>query len=242
MRKLITLLALFPSLAGGSVLAQCELHPSGSTGGSQPGEGFGSAVAVSGSTLIVGAPHYDCSPTKQECGAVYGPGWSSFGPNAEDNFGASVAASGEIAIVGAPGDNYCQPSGGDCGRAYVFRNGVLEANLGGFPAYSFQAFGYAVAAAPGVVAASAPFDLCSPHTPFCGTVRVLRYNAGSQSWMSEAKLQPSDLVEDGEFGSKLSLDGNVLAVGARYGKAYVFRFNGTSWIEEKRLANPNYYY
>ena len=68
-------------------------------------------------------------------------------------------------------------------------------------------------------------------------------------------LTASDKAADDRFGYSVSLSGNVAIVGAFYaspggisnaGKAYIFRYNGTSWIQEAILiasdkaANDNF--
>ena len=93
---------------------------------------FGSAVAITGDTVIVGAPGRMVGATSYYQGAVYvfvqeGTGWShqaeltASDGAADDRFGASVAADGATIIVGAPlhavGPSYQQ------GAAYVFVQG-----------------------------------------------------------------------------------------------------------------------
>ena len=74
-----------------------------------------------------------------------------------------------------------------------------------------------------------------------GSVYVYRFNG--VSWIEEAKLQPSDAGTLHWFGWSVAIDGNVIIVGSTQtqdagewtGSAYIFRFNGTNWIEESRL-------
>jgi|GEM_PF-6195991 len=76
-------------------------------------DNFGSAVAVSGDTLLVGAPaHHVGSKSGQGAAYVFvrsGEDWTQQGPlliaadgQAGDTFGATVALSGDTALVGAP--------------------------------------------------------------------------------------------------------------------------------------------
>jgi len=99
---------------------------------------FGSSVAVSGKLVVVGAFGNDCDPSGSDCGAAYvyrvlddatspllvanltAPDAAAF-----DAFGNSVAVSGELVVVGANG-NDCDPSGSDCGAAYVFAPGFED--------------------------------------------------------------------------------------------------------------------
>ncbi|MCH8251512.1 MAG: hypothetical protein IID36_03560, partial [Planctomycetes bacterium] len=61
----------------------------------------------------------------------------------------------------------------------------------------------------------------------------------------QAKLTASDAAEYVEFGASVSVSGDTALVGAAYddcaagnecGSAYVYRFNGTSWVEEQKLT------
>ena len=90
------------------------------------GEGFGSSVAIAGSTILVGAPGQYSESDK---GAVYvftesDGGWSQTQElNASDGaegdvFGSSVAISGSIILVGA---SYHTEGGHSyAGAAYIF--------------------------------------------------------------------------------------------------------------------------
>ncbi len=76
------------------------------------GDQFGRAVAMSGDTVVVGAPMFD-SHAGRDAGAAYvftrdGERWNqrskliASDTNASDRFGASVATNGNTAIIGAP--------------------------------------------------------------------------------------------------------------------------------------------
>ncbi|MEW6744543.1 MAG: FG-GAP repeat protein [Planctomycetota bacterium] len=79
-----------------------------------------------------------------------------------------------------------------------------------------------------------------------GTNRGAAYVYGydGTSWVQEQKLGASDPADSDYFGWRVSVDGDVLIVGAPYdddkgtdsGSAYVYRYNGTSWDEEKKLT------
>ena len=84
-----------------------------------PGDLFGGSVAISGTTIVVGAPWH-----ASQAGRVYvfseaGSSWHQVAElkgsdtTAHDNFGNSVAISGTTVVVGSP------YASGD-GRAYIF--------------------------------------------------------------------------------------------------------------------------
>jgi hypothetical protein len=117
------------------------------------GDDFGRSLALSGDTLVVGAPNEDSSTTgvnstsnenASAAGAAYvfarsGTTWTQQAylkaqqVTASDNFGYSVAVSGDTVVVGAYGEDSgttgvnstADESAGNAGAAYVFtRNGA----------------------------------------------------------------------------------------------------------------------
>ena len=55
----------------------------------------------------------------------------------------------------------------------------------------------------------------------------------------DVKLAASDGANGDDFGSAVSISGNaalVAASGDDEGSAYIFRFDGTSWVQEAKLG------
>jgi hypothetical protein len=74
--------------------------------------------------------------------------------------------------------------------------------------------------------------------PFSGSAYVFRFDGAS--WVEEAKLLASDGAAFDGFGSSIALSGETAVIGApadddQSGSAYVFRFDGASWVEEAKL-------
>ena len=72
-----------------------------------------------------------------------------------------------------------------------------------------------------------------------GSVYV--YRRTGTSWGGEIELFASDAAAGDQFGSDVSISGDVLVVGAEVGNvgtgaAYVYRWNGASWVEEDILT------
>ncbi len=76
-----------------------------------------------------------------------------------------------------------------------------------------------------------------------GTARVYRLD-GTQ-WIEEAALISSDIDEQDWFGFSVAVSGDAILVGASAadgfetsasGAAYVFRFNGSEWVQEDKLT------
>jgi len=98
-----------------------------------------------------------------------------------------------------------------------------------------EAFGIAVAAHGNVALIGAYFDGIG------GSVYIYRFNGAT--WVEESKLVPSDVGPGDRFGNAVALSGNVALVGnssddtvaGNAGAAYVFRFDGSMWVEEAEL-------
>lgn len=75
-----------------------------------------------------------------------------------------------------------------------------------------------------------------------GAVYVYNYDGGL--WTETQKLKASDATTGSGFGSAIALLGDIAVVGAsnddergqNAGAAYVFRFNGTVWIEQQKIV------
>jgi len=156
-----------------------------------------------------------------------------------DQFGSSVSISGDVTVIGSPG---APGNSEDSGAAYVFRfdgsNWIEEAKLSSSDALFQDSFGRAVATSGELIAVHGVVTDSSPPER---AVYVFRYDGAN--WIEEAKLLASDGEPLDEFGSALSVDGDVILVGAREnnerggnaGAAYMFRFNGSNWVEEIKL-------
>ncbi|MBW1820792.1 MAG: FG-GAP repeat protein [Deltaproteobacteria bacterium] len=71
-----------------------------------------------------------------------------------------------------------------------------------------------------------------------GSAYVFKYNGSS--WVEEQKLIASDSEFGDHFARSVSINDNKVLIGAwsndeNKGSAYVFKYNGTSWIEEQNL-------
>ncbi len=102
-----------------------------------------------------------------------------------------------------------------------------------------ELFGNAISVSGNVAAVGARGD--DEIDDNAGAVYVLVWDGAY--WAEVVKLTASDGAAFDEFGYTVALDGDVLLVGARRdddagsnsGAAYVFRFDGDSWVEEQKL-------
>jgi FG-GAP repeat protein len=188
---------------------------------------FGSAVAIDGDTLVIGAPLETVASTSgadvPNTGAAYvfvrsGDSWSQQArltpPVVSDTFlqfGKAVAVSGNTIAIGMPND----PSG--------------SAGVGGNPA-----------------------DIS-----LLGSGAVVVFVRSGTSWTQQAYIKATNPGQIDNFGAAVALDGDVLAVGAPFedsaaigvdpigggadsdaqnaGAAYTYRRTGTSWARESYI-------
>jgi hypothetical protein len=221
---------------------------------SAPLDAFGSALAVSGNTLVVGAPNHPGTGGGGE-GAVYvyrkpAAGWShltlpvaqltpSDGTEGE-HFGQSVAISGDTVVVGAPDAG---PT--STGAAYVFvrprggwaQVGYEDAKLTIGGGAAFDKLGAAVGVSGGTVVASAP-DRDVAGITDAGAAYV--FTAPATGWVSTttpaATLSPSGAARGDQFGTALAISGATVVgtsirhvANSRQGVADVFRMPSTGW-------------
>lgn len=216
---------------------------------------FGSSVAMSGETIVVGA-EYDNIGVPGIVGSVYvfarsGGGWvqqqrlNPIDPAAVQGFGFSVALSGETLVVGVLDDNSYTP--GSEGSAYVFirNNGMwtqqqkLIANDGAFHNY----FSTSVAISGETIAVGAFYDTVGKNTEQ-GSVYVFTRSGGV--WTPQQRLTANDGAADDFFGVAVAMSSDTLVVGtqrddigenANQGSAYIFRANKPSSITPVSAAS-----
>lgn len=226
--------------------------------------GFGSSVAISGDSIVVGSPQRglasDGSFFVDPAGAAYvftrqDGVWTQqqklLGNNTgdSDNFGTSVAIDGNTAVIGARFEAGTNNTSADSGAAYVFsRTGSIwtqDAYLRASNAGALDEFGTAVAVSGNRIAVGAPFE--DDGGPEAGAVYI--FGNSAHGWTEQQILRASDAAAGDFFGTSLAMDGDRLVIGARgeddmgngSGAAYVFAGNETAWQQETRLkaASPS---
>jgi hypothetical protein len=211
---------------------------------------FGTSVAVSGDTALVGANRDDDKGT--DAGAAYvfvrsGTSWTQQAKltasdgESNDNFGFSVALSGNTALVGANADD---DMASDAGAAYVFvRSGTSwtqQAKLTASDGTSNDQLGFAVALSGDTALVAAVND--ADNGDHSGSAYV--FVRSGTSWTQQAKLLAADGAELDQFGYSVGVSGDTAVVGARLdddhgsdsGSAYVFVRSGTSWTQQTKLT------
>jgi nucleoside-specific outer membrane channel protein Tsx len=215
------------------------------------GDEFGSSVALSRDTIVVGAPFASLAG-RSWAGAVYvfvrsNGSWSeqaklTAGDGAAgDEFGTSVAVSGDTAVVGADGADVSGRN--DAGAAYVFArtNGGWseQAKLTASDGAAVDLFGYSVALSGDTAIVGAP------RAGHLRTGAAYVFARSNGSWSEQTKLTASDGAFLDFFGSSVALSGDTAVVGAFWadvsgrhnaGAAYAFVRSDGSWSEQAKLT------
>lgn len=232
-------------------------------GGDDIGNHLGSGLALINNYLLAGAHRdYDLSGTVEDAGSVrilkkengiwkpQQPLWAP-GNAARSQFGYSIAADGNQFIVGA---NFA-PVGSNTfqGRAYIYglnQDGtpVLLSTLTAANGTGVRSFGssvdisgnYAIVGAQGY-SIGGLFNR--------GIAYIYQKNIMTATWSEQAILNPPDGgEEDGIFGHKVSISGNIAVVASmfagngnlhRIGKVFVYRLINNVWTHSQTLTPPN---
>jgi len=208
---------------------------------------FGMSVSVDGDTALIGAPtEYETGTGSAYVFTRTGTTWAQQAKllasdgAINDYFGVSVSLAGDTALIGACGDDY---NGGGSGSAYVFiRTGTIwtqQQKLLALDGAAGDRFGISVSL-DGVYALIGA-DGGDNNQYFTGAAYV--YKRDSTHWTQEAKLLASDGTVDDNFGTSVSLDGDYALIGtvadddqgSDSGSAYVFKRDGTNWVQEAKL-------
>jgi FG-GAP repeat len=224
---------------------------------------LGWSVAISGSTIVAGAP-YD--PLSTQTGQAYvfnepGGGWSgpqnqaavltasllSTANSGEDLFGWSVGISGNTIVVGAP--NYAGASRQDQGAAYVFTgpwSGTQTETaelLASDPSDDNMLLGWSVGISGNTVVAGAPNRQVGSSTSQGAAYVFTAPWSGVQN--QAAELTASDGISADEFGWSVAITGNTIVAGARQrnvgtksaqGAAYVYAQPAGGWATTSAFA------
>jgi hypothetical protein len=233
---------------------QQELTPGDGMSGNGSNDGFGTSVAISGDSIVVGAPLHPAG-SAAEIGASYvfvrsGTTWTqqqelipSDGANG-NRFGTSVGISGNSIVVGAP----LHPAGSaaEIGASYVFvRSGttwVQQQELTASDAAAHDAFGTSVGISAGSVVVGAPNHQVG--SAFDAGASYVFVQSGT-TWTQQQELAPGDIAAFDSFGTSVGISGSSVIVGAPdhkvattmgTGAAYVFVQSGTTWTQQQELT------
>lgn len=210
---------------------------------------FGTSVAVSGNTVVVGAPYHSYNGSAGT-GAAYvfvksGSGWTNMTQTAEllasdgvagDYFGSSVAIAGSTVVVGAPYASdyrgaiyvFVEPAGG---WVDMTQTAKLTNDRGGDLGFSVAVSANARTVVGGAFSfdgdQGAAFVFVEPPHGWKNTPRA-------------AQLTASDGTNSDYFGYSVSISGNTIVAGApgsvNPGAAYVFVEPAGGWADMTETA------
>jgi uncharacterized protein (TIGR03437 family) len=211
---------------------------------------FAFSVALSGDTVVVGAPLADIGANRDEGSAyvfvirednhVQQQQLFADDGAANESFGVSVALSGDTAVVGAFSDDI--GANADQGSAYVFTrsggNWTLQQKLIAHDGASGDFFGISVAISGDTVVAGAVVDTIGANTAQ-GSAYV--FTRSGTIWTQQQKLVADDGGTNDLFGRSVAVSGDSMVVGAIgyndfQGSAYVFTRSGTVWTQQQKLV------
>lgn len=211
--------------------------------GFEPGDGFGTVIALDEYRALLGAPHFGVAPYEESGGARFVNDYPTIQATqsyaAGANEGAAVAAEGRVAVVGAPGmlddDGIVKifllpevpPEWGSWWTSELGRYAEVRGPESG------GRFGSGVATDGERVFVGAPLDIDG--SAAVGSLTVLAHDGFE--WKEEAVLWPSDLPAGARFGERVATAAGWVVVGAPgVGAVYAFRHDGAAWVEEHRVA------
>jgi len=219
-------------------------------------QGFGSAVAISGNTIVVGAQSDTGRTGVALCGAVYvftgsGATWSQVAKlittdsASYDFLGSSVALDGDTIVAGAYGKTQFGNSNFVPGYAYVFtkpaagwQNMTETAKLSASNPTNNAQFGYSVALSGNTIAVGgqnthAAYIFVKPGATWTNMTETTRV------------VSPAGAGIDDYFSYSVALVGDTLVAGApqttvganaNQGAVYVFHRSGTTWTQTAKIT------
>lgn len=216
-------------------------------GDGRDGDGFGHDVAISGTTIVVGAPFGGGSFPQNVHGAVYvfewnGTAWAqrakltASDAATADLFGQDVGIDGNLIVVGAVGANRVADRNGNnlrIGAAYLFERSGERWTEYVLPAPEDRhTFGSSAAVSGNTVC-----------------VGMIGYQVTSAFVYDRnalrARLVAPDRSGSDNFGAECAVDGDTIVVGADFadapavqqGAAYVFTRSGDAWPFVQKLTS-----
>jgi hypothetical protein len=230
---------------GGNGWAEAAQIRSGDAG---PADGFGSAVAADGETLVIGASAHDGGRGAAFVFRRVDGTWTQAARLAAEGleegvrFGSAVAIRGDVAVVSAPGAD------GQAGAVFVFRRAgdawAQAARLSPAAAAPRALFGTALAIGDDGIFVGMPGA-----NENRGAIVAFRPDAQG-GWAEASVITTPQLQPNDRLGTSLALDDGVLLAGSPFtggqsGAVYTFRRGDDgAWHQAGRLvgfdAGPNY--
>ena len=219
--------------------------------GAAAGNGFGAAVWMDATELLVGAPYSTSATGKVDrftwngSAYVYDTNFVSAGVVAGDRYGAAIAKSGDRLLVGAPRTTVGGQS--QAGRVYALDwGGAAYADtttLDPADPAANDHFGNSVAIDGDRIAVGIPHN-----DGYAGNNagRVNTYYWSVDAYYEVVRVTDSDATSGDWFGASVAMANNLLFIGAPYedftdadrGKLYVYKWTGITYEEISTIVSP----
>lgn len=231
---------------------------------------FGHAVDIKGDFIVVGADSDDEDATGSNpfpsSGSAYifmrtGNTWLQVQKlvashrTGSEYFGLAVSIDTNFLVIGAPGDSKdtagVNPYSG-AGSAYIFirtgANWTLQQKIIAPDRSSIDGFGRSVAISGDHIIIGAPTSDASSQPGFQNTGSAYVFQKNNTRWNFAQKLSSSEIQQNDEFGSAVSISGDLLAIGAfsrdeflqgnylyNAGRTYMFKKGTAGWSQTQVL-------
>lgn len=214
-----------------------------------PNANFGISVEICGDYIVAGA--YLDRINNAYTGAAYifqrnGMNWVQHSKlvasdgNDSDYFGFDVAIDSNYVVIGAPNDDN---SSANEGSVYLFKrygtNWVEEQKFVVQSAPTGGNIGYSVSINGNNIVAGAPNSIFQ--SQYTGLTYFWNQSETDSTWSNAQYVVPNFYNNGERFGFSVSIVGDIATIGSNTGNpnsggvAYVFRKQGSFWIEEARL-------
>lgn len=216
-----------------------------------PLDKIGERVAISGDTVILGAPLDDDTATDSGAAYIYtrsGTTWtleqklkaSDAQANDGDNTTA-FAISGDTAVIGLQDEDTTALS---AGSIYVFtRSGTTwteQQKIQASDAAENDRFGVSVGIDGDTIVVGANYE----DDTYSNAGSVYVFTRSGTTWTQQQKIQPSDVAAFDEFGYSVAISGDTIIAGSVWdddtnsgsGSAYIFTRSGTTWTQQQKLT------
>lgn len=211
---------------------------------------FGTSVATSGKSILVGTPLHDASGLSSGAAYLYRP--DGLGGNTEtkilasdgeqgDQFGMDVALSGDNILVGAPGYDTEEFN---AGAVYLFRpdgaGGLTETKIAASDSEEADTFGRYVAMSGENLLVGARYHNAAGHR--AGAAYL--YQPDGAGGLIETKFVASDAASNDLYGSTVAIAGDTILIGAplhdagasNAGAVYLYEPDGAGGFTETKIT------
>ncbi len=223
------------------------------------GDRFGNSVSAWGGVALIGAKGDDGVATNSGSAYVFevvNGFWTqtakltAFDAAGADAFGGAVAVHDGVAAVGSAFDDV---GAANAGSVYVFaRDGEgawpMAQKIGAPDPHTTDLFGYSVAMGEGVLVVGAPRRDAPSASQSADYGGAYVFHTDQGTWQHAITLTAPDGMTGDQFGYSVSIEGNLIAIGAYRadagcsgcapgaGAVYLFRNVGGAWALEAKLA------